>query len=119
MKNVPLGLKQKKQRRKSEKHPLEEAIHTYIDTEAWETSDLKKLLRHGPTIRNLEKKKLLGHKLHFKQLNMRDIICRESKGLAAEEQDAVQVYLQTCGWDSLVLNDHGWFLEMKHLWDRV
>lgn len=57
MKNVPLGLKQKKQRRKSEKHPLEEAIHTYIDIEAWETSDLKKLLRHGPTIRKLKKKK--------------------------------------------------------------
>ena len=32
---------------------------------------------------------------------MRDTICRESKGLAAKEQDAAQVYLQTCGWDSL------------------
>ena len=32
---------------------------------------------------------------------MRDTICRESKGLEAKEQDAAQVYLQTCGWDSL------------------
>ena len=50
---------------------------------------------------------------------MRDIICRDSKGLAAEEQDAVQVYLQTCGWDSSALNDQGWFVEMKHLQDRL
>ena len=32
---------------------------------------------------------------------MKVIICRESKGLAAEEQGATQVYLQTRGWDSL------------------
>ena len=43
----------------------------------------------------------MGHKLHFKQIKMRDTICRESKGLAAKEQDAAQVYLQTLGWDSL------------------
>ena len=34
------------------------------------------------------KKKLFSHKLHFKQLKMRVIICRESKGVAAEEQGA-------------------------------
>ena len=67
MRNVPLGLKRTKQHGKSERHPLKEATHTYIATEAWETSDLKKLLRHGPRIRKLKKKKkLLGHKLHFK-----------------------------------------------------
>ena len=107
MKNVPLGLKRTKQHGKSERHPLKEVTHTYIATEAWGNSDLKKLLRHVLRIRKLKKKKkLLGYKLHFKQLNMRDIICRESKGLAAEEQDAAQVYLQTCGWDSLAPNDH-------------
>jgi len=68
VKNVPLGLKQAKQRRKSERHPLKEVTHIYIATEAWETSDLKKLLRHGPRIRRLKEKKLSGHKLHFKQI---------------------------------------------------
>ena len=119
MRNVPLGLKRTKQHGKSERHPLKEATHTYIATEAWETSDLKKLLRYGPRIRKLKKKKNYWVINCILKLNMRDIICRESKGLAAEEQDAAQVYLQTCGWDSLALNDHDWFLEMKHLQDRV
>lgn len=66
MKNVPLGLKQAKQHGKGERHPLKEVIHTYIATEAWETSDLIKLPRHGLRIRKF-KKKLLGHQLHFKQ----------------------------------------------------
>ena len=41
MKNVPLGLKQAKKPGKGKRHPLKEVTHTYIATEAWETSDLK------------------------------------------------------------------------------
>ena len=64
MKNVPLGLKQAKQHGKGERHPLKEVIHTYIATEAWETSDLINLPRHALRIRKF-KKKTIGSSIAF------------------------------------------------------